>query len=173
MILNMNIDYFETEDYKKSLLETLKSFNDGITDEKLLYIIKNLVVFNNFEFENNKNIKLLLFYYFYLKGGVEFDNGYKFSFNNNLDLNLNKLLNINNTQLSNFKQYFDFGKNEIFLNKIIDLTVLSREVNADKKIVDVDNIIDFFFCFTKECSELYSFSGEHFPLFKWLINDVV
>ena len=173
MILNKSIDYFETEDYKKSLLETLKSFKNWITDEKILYIIKNLVVFNNFEFENNKNIKLLLFYYFYIKWRVEFDNWYTFYFNDKLDLDLIKLVNINKQGLSNFKQYFDFWKNDIFLNKIIDLTISNREIETDKKIIDVDNIVDYFFCFTKECSELYSFSWENFPLFKWLINDIV
>jgi hypothetical protein len=88
---------------------------------------------------------------------VKFENNYIFYFRKEL-----LKLNFNNLEkqiewLNNLKDYFDLWANDIYLNKI----------------KETDNIIDFFLYFTSECSELYAFSGEHFPFFKWLINELI
>jgi hypothetical protein len=75
--------------------------------------------------------------------------------------------------LNNFKQYFNLWKNEVFLNKIIDTTSFIQWYNYKQWARKVWNIVDFFINFTYECSDLYAFSGEHFPLFKWLINKLI
>jgi hypothetical protein len=109
---------------------------------------------NNFEIESKKEIKKLLFYYFYLVWKIEFENNYYFSFRKEILKIDFKNLDQNFDLWKNHKQYFDLWKNEHFIN------------NKIKKL----NIIDFFINFTYECSELYAFKWEHFPLFKWLIN---
>jgi hypothetical protein len=133
--------------------------------------LKSKLVLDNFKIKDKKEIKKLLFYYFYLLWEVNFTT-YSFKFDktkiyfsfNDFDNYLNKL--------TNFEIYFDFWKNVTFLNKIIDKTIETNYIIYKSWYLEVYNIVDFFIYFTHECSELYAFSWENFPLFKWLINEL-
>lgn len=172
MILGAFVLAFDDEDYSQSFIETLKNLKVWVNENNILYLIKNLVIRNNFTVD--RNIKLLLFYYFYLQWEVVFENWYSLKIlNQKLDVRLTSLLMVDKMRLTDLKQYFDFWKNDIFLNKIVDLTISKIPCNADRKIVWADNIVDFCMLFIKECSGLYAFSWEHFPLLKWLINEII
>jgi len=95
---------------------------------------------------------------------VSFTNGYSFSFQKNFSLRFSELL-WGKYECNDFSQYFDFGENKIFLSNICDLTINTQ----DREERSTKDIVEYFLFFSFECSELYSFSGEHFPLFKWLI----
>ena len=139
---------------------------------EILYYIKSILVLNDFKVDNTKKIKELWFYYFYLVGRVEFTNNYALIFNKKiLDIRFCDLES-KVYKIKDFKQYFIFWNNHIFLNKIMDITSSEGIQKDHENLKKANNIIDFFFYFVHECSELYSFSWEHFPLFKWLINEI-
>lgn len=170
---NEILEMFDYEKYNE-VMDITNPYNlEFINDYEILYYLKSKLVLDNFKINDKNEIKKLLFYYFYLLWAVEFENDYNFSFKKDL-LNIS----FNNFEdetswLSNFKQYFDLWKNEIFLNKIVDSTSSNKLSDYRDWAFEVDNLIDFFIYFTHECSELYAFSWEHFPLFKWLINELI
>lgn len=165
------VDLYENEYYKKSFLNTLLSLKDWITEENLLYLIKNIITKDDFKVKNIEQIKKIVFYYFYKKWNVEFDNNYSFNFKKNT-LKVNLKFFQEEREYKDFKKYFNLWKNEVFLNKVIDTTIWQNINDFRQWAVWVDNIIDFFIYFLKENFELYSLSWEHFPLFKWLINEI-
>lgn len=169
---NKIIELFDNEKYKEVYNLTNPYKKENILDYEILYFLKSKLVLNDFKIKDKNEIKKILFYYFYLTWKVEFENWYYFSFKNKL-----LKLDFNNLDeqvkfLKDFKNYFDLWKNKIFLNKIIDNTINIKNKNYREWVIIVENIIDFFIEFTKECSELYAFYWEHFPLFKWLINEL-
>ena len=169
---NKIIELFDNEKYKEVYTLTNPYKKEDILDYEILYFLKSKLVLNDFKIKDKEEIKRILFYYFYLVWKVEFDNWYYFSFKKDLlKLNFNDLEN-DIKWLKNFKQYFELWKNEVFLNKIIDITIDNKIKDYRQWAVEVSNIIDFFIEFTKECSELYVFVWEHFSLFKWLINEL-
>ena len=169
---NKIIELFDNEKYKEVYTLTNPYSKANILAYEILYFLKSKLVLYDFKIKDKEEIKRILFYYFYLVWKVEFDNWYYFSFKKDL-LNLNfKNLENDIKWLKNFKQYFELWKNEVFLNKIIDVTIDNKQENYRQWAIEVNNIIDFFIEFTKECSELYAFVWEHFPLFKWLINEL-
>lgn len=164
------IDLFDNEQYEE-VYDLTNPYNKNIlNDYEILYFLKTKLALDDFQIKDKNEIKKLLFYYFYIVGSVEFENKYSFSFNKELLKISFKNLEKNIEWLSDFKQYFDLGKNEIFLNKIIDKSLKNNNWKYKKWSKEVNNIVDFFILFTYECSELYAFKWEHFPLFKWLIN---
>jgi len=166
------IELFDTEKYKEVYDFTNPYTKNDILDYEILYFLKSKLVLDYFKIKDKKEIKKLLFYYFYLVWKVEFENNYSFYFKKDL-LKLNfKNLEKELEWLKDFKKYFELWKNDVFLNKIIDETTNYNEKNIRQWAIKVNNIIEFFIEFTKECSELYTFSWEHFPLFKWLINEL-
>lgn len=166
------VELFDNEKYSEVISLTNPYNKTEFKDYEILYYLKAILVLDDFKIKNKDEIKKLLFYYFYLSWKVEFENNYIFYFKGNLYLNF---LNLERdiSELSDFKQYFDLWKNEIFLNKIIDKSIKQDKNNFREWAVEIDNIIDFFMNFTHECSELYAFSWENFPLFKWLINELI
>ncbi len=166
------IELFDQEKYKEVYDLTNPYKKENIKDYELLYFLKSKVVLDDFNIEDKDEIKKIFFYYFYLVWEVKFENNYSIIFKKDL-LKLNfKNLEKQIKWLDNFKQYFNLWKNEVFLNKVIDVTVNYDKIEIREWAIKVNNLIDFFIEFTKECSELYGFSGEHFPLFKWLINEI-
>lgn len=166
------IELFDQEKYKEVYDLTNPYKKENIKDYELLYFLKSKVVLDDFNIEHKDEIKKIFFYYFYLVWEVKFESNYSILFKKDLIRLDFKDLDNQIKWLKNFKQYFDLWKNEVFLNKIIDVTVNYDKIEIREWAVKVNNIIDFFIEFTKECSELYAFSGEHFPLFKWLINEI-
>ncbi len=173
MTKNKIIELFDNEKYKEVYKLTNPYNKDIILDYEILYFLKSKLVLDDFKINNSNEIKKILFYYFYLLWKIKFENNYSFYFKkellkldfNNLEKDLNSL--------KDFKQYFELWKNKVFLNKIIDKTLKNNnKMEFRQWSKEVYNIIDFFIEFTKECSELYAFSWEHFPLFKWLINEL-
>ena len=170
---NKIIELFENEQYKEVYNLTNPYKKKDILDYEILYFLKSKLVLDDFKIIDKNEIKKLLFYYFYLAWKVSFENNYKFIFRKKLlKLSFYNLEN-NIKSLQNFKQYFDLWKNKIFLNKVIDITVSWNNKNYRQWAIKVNNIIDFFINFIHECSELYNFSWEHFPLFKWVINKLM
>lgn len=132
---------------------------DIINSQDILYYLKAKLVLNDFDIFDEYEIKKLLFYYFYLEKDIIFDNWYKFSFKDNLNISfLSFKEDIQN--LSKFHQYFDLGKNKIFL-------LGKKWVNS---YIKIDNILDFFIQFLSDCAELYAFKWENQPLFKWIVR---
>ena len=170
---NEIIQLFDEEEYREVFNVTNPYKKEKILASEILYFLKSKIVLDGFQIKDKKEIKKIFFYYFYLVWEVKFENNYIFYFKKELlNLDINNL-NERIIWLNNFKQYFNIWKNEVFLNKIIDRTVLKEGLNYGEWALKVDNIIDFFINFTYECSELYVFSWVHFPLFKWLINELV
>jgi len=154
---NQIMELFDDEKYEEIVILTNPYKKNIILDFEILYYLKSKLALDNFKIKDSLEVKKILFYYFYLVWNVKFENNYSFSFNKKL-----LKLNFNNLEkeikwLNNFKQYFSLWRNEIFLNKV----------------TNTNTIIDFFIKFTYECSELYAFSGEDLPLFKWLINELI
>ncbi len=160
---------YENQQYKKSLLSCLISLRNWFNEVNCLYIIKNTITLDGFSIKDQQNIKKLFFYYWFLKKQIKFENGYSFSFKN-IKVNINSLIYSRDKYTWDFRQYFEFGDNKIFLSKIYDKSYDSPYNREWGK--EVDNIIDFFLYFCRECSELYSFSGKNFPLFKWIISEL-
>lgn len=163
-------DMFDNQMYEDVLEITNPYINEKINSFYLLYYLKSLLVLENFVVRDKKEIKKIFFYYFYLKSKVEFDNDYTFYFNKK-----KIFINFKNFEedikgIRNFKSLFILWKNKILLNRIVDLSIWENIKDFRKWAIEVDNILDFFMVFTKECSDLYIFSWEHYPLFKWLIN---
>ena len=166
------IELFDNEKYKEVYDLTNPYKKEKVLDYEILYFIKSKLVLDAFKIKDKEEIKKLFFYYFYLVWEIKFENSYSFSFKKDLLKLEFKNLEKQIKWLGDFKQYFELWKNKVFLNKVIDITVDYNERNIRQWAVKVNNIIDFFIEFTKECSELYAFSWEHFPLFKWLINEI-
>lgn len=165
------IELFDNEKYKE-VYEFCCPYNKmDVKDYEILYFLKSKIVLDDYKVRDVLEIKKLFFYYFYLLWKVEFENSYVFYFNKNLKIGFNSFEK-DISYLKNFKNYFTFWKNEVFLNKIIDKSIKQNKMNFKHWAVGVDNIVDFFINFTYECSQLYAFSWEHFPLFKWLINQL-
>ncbi len=164
------ISLFEDELYDSVLEITNPYTNESYGDVEILYYIKSRIVADNFKIANKKEMKELLFYYFYLVWKVEFENNYSILFNKQqLKIHFWDLKE-NIYTLKDFSTYFDFWKNKHFLQSKLDKkTWATIDPNSNYK---GKNIIDFFLYQTHECSELYAFSWEHFPLFKWLINEL-
>lgn len=168
------LESYELENYSKSLLLILTNFSKELNEEKILMIIKNLVALNNFSIHNSDVIKKLVFWYFFLRWLVDFSNGYTLICKKEyLEVNFNFFMKKEYETLTNYSQFFDFGKNEIFLNKIVDTTIATYS-DYDKATwkAEANTIFDFFILFLYENFELYSLEWEHFPLFKWLINEL-
>ena len=163
---------FDDEKYSEVLDLTNPYKNNNINDFNILYYLKSKLAIDGFHIKEKKEIKKLFFYYFYLIWEVSFDNNYSFSFKKELKIDF---LNFDNDikELKNYKNYFNLWKNEVFLNKIIDISIWEDKMNFNHWAKSVIDIVDFFLVFTHDCSELYAFSWEHFPLFKWLINELL
>lgn len=172
MTKNKIIDLFDYENYSEVYDLTNPYKKDIILDYEILYFLKSKLALDKFKIKDKKEIKKLFFYYFYLVWKVEFDNNYYFSFNNSIKISF-KEFEKEILKLNDFKNYFYLWKNEIFLNKIVDTTILKDWLNYREWAFEVNNIIDFFIVFTYECSELYAFSWNELPLFKWLINELI
>ena len=170
--MNKIIELYDDAKYRESLLACLVSLKDGFTQTNCLYIIKNIITLDEFEVRSRDRIKKLLFYYWNLKGSVEFTNDYSFSMTDELNINLHFLLHHEEMDISDFQQYLELGENTIFLERIYDTSRWSAYDKTRRDAREANNIIDFYLFFCHECSELYSFSGPHFPLFKWLINEL-
>ncbi len=167
------ISLYEDAQYRDSFLETLKSFKFWINSNTLVYLIKNIITRDWFFVRDKKQLKLLILYYFYLLWEVSFTNDYKILFRKDkLHINMKFILQLETLDLNNFKQFFDLGKNEVFLTRIIDTTLPESSLNQRNDVVRVWTLIDFFIVFLHENFELYSLEWEYFPLFKWLINEV-
>lgn len=167
------INLYEDGNYKLSYRETLRSFK-SISEDSIVYLIKNIITKDGFQITDKKQMKLLVFYYFYLRWEVNFDNDYDFFIcKESLNINLVNLKNIDNIWLVNFKQYFKFWRNEIFLNNIVDLSSGEGIESSNESLQKADNIIDFFLYFLHQNFELYSLKWKHFTLFKWIINEIV
>lgn len=164
------IELFDNENYQ-IILDNI-DINNSIFDYEVLYYLKSKLALNDFKIYDIYEIKKIVFYYFYLVWSVDFENNYSFTFNKNLLILDFKNLDNEIIKINNFKKYFNLWKNEIFLNKIKDNSIKDIIISYSEDAVEVNNIIDFFIYFTHECSELYAFSWEHFPLFKWLINEL-
>lgn len=162
-------EYYDKKDYKTSLRESLRALKLSQRDgEEYIYIIKNIISLDDFLVKNTALMQKLFFYSFYSRGKVSFTNNYSFYFWENLSLSLFSL-HKDYKNISHFHQYFAFGENEIFLSNICDMTNWKKWEQEREAF----NIIEYFLYFTFECSELYSFSWEHFPLYKWLIWELV
>lgn len=164
-------ELYDEQKYGKSLLECLRSFKEGTTPEAIVFLIKNSISMDGFKIKDQGQIKKLTFYYFYLLWKVTFTNDYQFYFKKEI-LRVNLRFLLSHEWESDFAHYFDLGKNVIFLNKIKDLTATWGPTEFRKWVIEVDDIIDFFIAFTHENLELYSLEWEHFPLFKWVINEL-
>lgn len=171
------MDYIEAYDvwkYKKSLMMTLVLFKHQISQETIVMVIKNIVAIHGFKVENPTYMKQLVFFYFYVCGSVDFTNGYSLKIHKEkITVNIDFFAKKKYEWYQDFQQYFDFWKNEIFLNRIVDSTVKTY-TEADKNIwkLEAKTLFDFFILFLHENFELYSLEGEYFPLFKWLINEL-
>jgi len=167
------IDLFDNENYK-DIINITNPYNiNNINSFELLYYLKSKLALDNFIIKDKEEVKKILFYYFYLVWEVKFENDYNFKFKKDeLKINFSNL-DKDILWLIDFKQYFILSKNIIFLDKIKDLSIENNSFYSREWAIEVDNIIDFCLYFTYECSELYSFSWEHFPLFKWLINNLL
>lgn len=173
MFMNKNeiIDLFDDESYIEVLNLTNPYNKKEIKDFDVLYYLKSILALDNFVIKDKNEIKKLFFYYFYLKGSVDFDNNYSFSFKDTFNLEF-KSFNKDIEKIKGFENYFDLWKNTVFLNKIIDKSISNKNLIYNEWAKEVYNIVDFFIVFTHECSELYAFSWEELPLFKWLINEL-
>ena len=151
-------EVYDNRDYKLSLLNSLKILKDSHTDHvSVLYIIKSIISLDGFKVRSISQCKILIFYYFYRLWKVEFEWWYTFIINNTkYSIGLNDIIT-NNINFDDFINICDFWKNEHFLENI----------DSNQKI------IDYILEFIKENSELYAFAWENFPLFKWIINEVV
>ena len=168
------IALFDEEKYREVLDITDIYKNKYLKDFEVLYYLKSKLVLDDFEIKDLEETKKILFYYFYLVWKVDFSNDYSFCFKkDSLEIRDFSVLEKTIEGKSDFKNSFLLWKNEIFLNKIIDQSIQNDESKFKDWARKVNNLIDFFLVFTHECSELYSFSGEHFPLFKWLINELL
>ena len=165
---------YDDERYQDSLLITISLMKQQVTDKNILMIIKNIVALSGFTLKNHKTMSMLVFWYFFKKWSVDFSNGYSLKCKNEkLTVDMEFFGRKTYSTLSNFSQFFDLGKNEIFLSKIVDTTnkpYTEDDKNARK--LKANNIFDFFILFLHENFELYSLEGEEFPLFKWLINEL-
>lgn len=168
------VELYDQWSYKLSFRENLRSYKDWLTAEKLVYGIKNIITNDDFKIKNTDQVKKLTFYYFYLSGGASFTNGYSFSFNKEkLHVDINFFEEYEQLNLSDFQQYFHLWRNDIFLSKVVD-TSIGQDISTFREgAKEVDNIIDFFTYFLHENLELYSLAWEHFPLFKWIINELM
>jgi hypothetical protein len=63
---NKLIQLFDNEKYKEVINLTSPYKKENILDFEILYYLKSILALNNFEIESKKEIKKLLFYYFYL-----------------------------------------------------------------------------------------------------------
>lgn len=148
---------YDNQEYKKCHIESLKKLQFDKDPENILYILKSIISQDSFKVFSHSQCKKLLFYYFYLLWKIEFENGYCLEINSyNYKISL-KNISEKNINFEKFIDICNFWKNKHFLE------------NIDKN----QNIIDYILEFIKENSELYAFSWEHFPLFKWLINELV
>lgn len=151
------IEMYDNQLYKSCHLQSLIDLKSNKDPDNFLYILKSIISQDWFKVFSHSQCKKLLFYYFYLQWKVEFENGYTLFIDSQkykLDLMNISAINID---FSKFIDICDFWKNKHFLENI----------DNDK------NIINYILEFIKENSELYAFSGENFPLFKWLINELV
>lgn len=149
---------YDNQDYKKCLLNSLIHLKESDSNsEDILYIIKSIISLDSFKIESIIQCKILLFYYFYTLWIIKFENWYTFVIHNDkYTLGLSDIIN-NKIDFDTFINICDFWKNKHFLSDL------------DTQ----ENIIDYILWFIKENSELYAFSWKHFPLFKWLINELV
>lgn len=150
------IKLYDQELYKESYITTLQSYNN-ISSEAILYTIKNIITIDSFKVSSISQLKKLLFFYFYKKWDIKFENGFIIYIDNkNYNISLNDISE-NKLLVSDYNNLINYWKNEIFL----------------KWLKQTDNLIDHLLLYVKENSELYAFEWEHFPLFKWLINELV
>jgi hypothetical protein len=174
MGLKEAINSYDEALYHVSFLQTLSSLKDWTDAEKILYIIKNIITQSNFHVTSHKQMAFLVLYYFYYLWEVPFTNGYTIYFiKDHLALSLWNISSINTLWFTNFRQYFDLWKNELFLNKIIDMTREDGVRYTHPEVERVYDFVQFFMVFLHENLELYSLDSEHFPLFKWLVNEIV
>ncbi len=170
------VSLYDEEKFKLSLLQILSLFRWGEykQSECIMFIIKNIITLHDFQIQNKFLIKLLLVYYFFIEWKVKFTNDYSIRFSSKF---LPKWLTwfekyIREHVKEDFQSFLILWKNTIFLNKIRDITLKESNIEYVERVKDVDNFIDFFLKIVHENSELYSFSWEHFPLLKWLINEL-
>jgi hypothetical protein len=151
-------EIYDNEDYNLCLLKSLIKLKDNWKNhENILYIIKSLISIEGFKVHSISQCKILIFYYFYTLWRVEFEWWYTFIIDNTkYHIWLNDIIN-DNVSFDKFKSICDFWKNKHFL--------------AD--IDDNIGINNYILMFIKQNSELYAFSWDNFPLFKWIINEVV
>ncbi len=163
---------FDNQQYKEVIWLTNPYKTENIWQFELLYYLKSTLACNDFNINEVQEVKKLLFYYFYLLWEVQFDNWYTFRFRKEMYKISFSHFDTDIQFIKWYKDYFDFWKNEVFLNKIIDTSNGKKIWEWQKWVIETDNIVDYFLYFTYECSELYTFKWEHFPLFKWLINEL-
>lgn len=150
-------EHYDNQFYQLCHIHCLKNLKYNNNSDTILYLLKSIISEDGFKIFSLSQCKKLLFYYFYLEEKVVFDNGYVLKINSqNYKLSLQNISDIN-IDFEKFIEICDFWKNKHFLE------------NIHKN----QNIIDYILDFVKQNSELYAFSWEHFPLFKWLINELV
>ena len=169
---NNIIDLFDQQKYSEVIALTNPYLEHNIGDFELLYYLKSILAFHDFKIEDREEIKKIFFYFFYMSWSVAFENWYTIFFKKDV-LQIDFLhFDDNVKEYRNFSDFFDFWKNDIFLNKIVDTTRWIQLNDYREWAIEVDNIVDFFLNFVHECSELYAFKWEHFPLLKRLINEL-
>jgi len=162
---------FDMEQYNL-LIDSLNPFNSKEhKDYEILYYLKSKLVLNNFKMYDLNEIKMLFFYYFYLKTDIEFEN-FKFSFVKD-KLNIN-LITYNDEINKYVCSIDDLSYFNLHWKKILNINNLKTNLSSIKNLAikKFNNIEDIFFLLFSMYSQLYVLKWEQFPLFKWLIDRV-